>query len=65
MKAYLTVHGETIRESKIIDGQRLMADQLMKDPSFKDTFVRWQFGIEQEKLVPIPIKTFGEKLSNN
>ena len=65
MKSYLEKHGITIRESKIIDGQRLMTDQLAKDPSYKDTFVRWQFGVESEKLQPIQIKTFDEKLSNN
>ena len=65
MKKYMTSNGLTMRQAKIIDGQRLMTDQFMKDPSYKDCFVKWQFGVEQEKLVPIPIKTFDEKLSNN
>lgn len=65
MKSYLEKHGITIRESKIIDGQRLMADQMSKDPSYKDTFVRWYFGVAPEELQSIQIKTFDEKLSNN
>lgn len=65
MKTYLTTHGITVRQSKIVDGQRLMTDQLMKDPSYKDTFVFWQFGVPSERLETVPIKTFDEKLSNN
>jgi len=65
MKSYMTSNGLTMRQAKIIDGQRLMVDQLMKDPSYKDTFVQWRFGVPVEELETIPIKTFDEKLSNN
>ena len=65
MKSYMTSNGLTMRQAKIIDGQRLMVDQLMKDPSYKDTFVQWHFGVPVEELEVIPIKTFDEKLSNN
>lgn len=65
MKSYMTSNGLTMRQAKIIDGQRLMVDQLMKDPSYKDTFVQWHFGVPVEELKTIPIKTFDEKLSNN
>lgn len=65
MKSYMTSNGLTMRQAKIIDGQRLMVDQLMKDPSYKDTFVQWHFGVPVEELETIPIKTFDEKLSNN
>lgn len=65
MKKYLNSNGLNMRMAKIIDGQRLMEDQLMKDPSYKDSFVQWHFGVPVEELETIPIKTFEEKLSNN
>lgn len=65
MKKYMTSNGLTMRQAKIIDGQRLMADQLMKDPSYKDSFIQWKFGVPIEESDVIPIKTFDEKLSNN
>ena len=65
MKKYMTSNGLNMRQAKIIDGQRLMYDQLAKDPSYKDSFVMWHFGDVIEELDPIPIKTFDERLSNN
>ena len=65
MKKYMTSNGVNMRQAKITDGQRLMVDQLKKDPSFKDYFVRWRFGANVDELESVAIKTFDEKLSNN
>lgn len=63
MQSVLTQKGDTIRQSKIIDGQRLMKHQFDKDPSYKSWFYFWQFGVEPEDFQNIPIKTFKEKYS--
>lgn len=55
--------GTTARQEKIIDGRRLMSEELMKDPSYQE-FVIWEFGVLPEDFVEQPIKLYNRKYSS-
>lgn len=64
MQTMINVLGGTIRGAKIRDGQILMKDQLQSDPSYRDNFYKWQFGVDKSQHEQIPIKLYKEKFSN-
>lgn len=63
MNLILNSKGNTIRQSKINDGKLLMANQLEKDVSYNPDFYLWEFGVSNEDMKHIPIKTFDERYS--
>lgn len=63
MNLILNSKGNTIRQSKINDGKLLMVNQLEKDVSYNPDFYLWEFGVSNEDMKHIPIKTFDEKYS--
>lgn len=64
MSLVLNSKGDTIRQSKINDGRRIMCNQFDKDVSYAPNYYLWEFGIESEDMKHIPIKTFNEKYSS-
>jgi hypothetical protein len=64
MKTMINVKGNSIRQSKINDGCLLMKHQLKKDPSYRDNFYLWEFGIDTDSFIHKPIKLFNEKYSS-
>lgn len=63
MKQRMVCSGTTARQEKIIDGRRLMSEELMKDPSYQE-FVIWEFGVLPEDFVEQPIKLYNRKYSS-
>ena len=63
MKQRMACSGTTARQGKIIDGRRLMSEELMKDPSYQE-FVIWEFGVLPEDFVEQPIKLYNRKYSS-
>ena len=63
MKQRMACSGTTARQEKIIDGRRLMSEELMKDPSYQE-FVIWEFGVLPEDFVEQPIKLYNRKYSS-
>ena len=62
MKTMINAVGGTIRGTKIHDGQVLMTNQLMTDPSYRDSYRDWEFG--KDVLKTLAIKLYDEKTSN-
>lgn len=63
MKQRMACSGTTARQEKIIDGRRLMSEELMKDPSYQE-FMIWEFGVLPEDFVEQPIKLYNRKYSS-
>ena len=63
MKQRMACSGTTARQEKIIDGRRLMSEELMKDPSYQE-FVIWEFGVLPEDFIEQPIKLYNRKYSS-
>ena len=63
MKQRMACSGTTARQEKIIDGRRLMSEELMKDPSYQE-FVIWEFDVLPEDFVEQPIKLYNRKYSS-
>lgn len=64
MKYMIEHKGSNIRQAKIQDGQLLMKHQLETDPSYRDSFYFWEFGVDSKCFDNVPIKVFGEKYSS-
>lgn len=65
MKSVIGYQGETIRQSKINDAKLVMRKQFRDDPSYRDSFVVWEFGKRPRDFVKLPIKVFDEKYSSS
>lgn len=63
MKSMINAVGGTVRGSKIHDGKLLMQNQLMTDPSYRENFFLWKYGVSKEDYKHIDIKLFNEKYS--
>lgn len=64
MECLINSKGSNIKQSKINDGKLLMKNQFNKDVSYSPNFYIWKFGISEENMRHIPIKTFDEKYSS-
>lgn len=65
MKSMINYRGETIRQSKIDDTKAMIKADFCNDPSYRDSFVVWEFGKELKGLVKLPIRTFDEKYAGS
>lgn len=65
MKSVIGYQGETIRQSKINDAKTVMQNLFYDDPSYRGSFVLWEFGKKLKDLTKLPIRTFDEKYSNS
>lgn len=63
MKTLIDTKGSNMRQTKINDGRLLMKYQFNTDPSYRDGFYFWEFGVNEDCFDNIPIKVFGEKYS--
>lgn len=61
MKSIIGYQGNSIRQSKINDAKIVMRDQFCDDPSYRDSFVIWEFGKEPRHFTKLPIKIFDEE----
>ena len=64
MNLILNSKGDTVRQSKINDGKRLMSNQFDKDVSYAPDYYLWEFGVDNKNMEHIPLKTFNEKYSS-
>lgn len=64
MQTMCQKRGGNIRQSMINDGRDIFNREFADDPSYQDSYVIWKFGVEENRLSPLPIRTFHEKFSD-